>query len=645
MTKQRVIIENISPCVDHGAFPAKRVLGDLVKITADLFADGHDELLAILKYKFEKQRKYTEVSFKQLQNDCWEAHFLADKIGVYTFEIEAWVDAGATWLHELNRKVNGGNNVQVELMSGALIIERILKNIKVTAKHPAKEWIKVLNNSITYETALELAFSEEVRSFLLANPLRENATISNSFSIQVEHKKAEFSTWYEFFPRSASSFEGQHGTFADCIKRLPFVSDLGFDVLYFPPIHPIGNAFRKGKNNSTTTTKGEPGSPWAIGSNIGGHKDIHPELGTFDDFSNLVNKAEELGIDIAMDLAYQCSPDHPYVTQHPQWFKWRPDGTVQYAENPPKKYQDVLPLNFECDDWKNLWQELKSIITFWADKGIKIFRVDNPHTKSFAFWEWVIAAVQKEYPNTLFLAEAFTRPKIMARLAKIGFTQSYTYFTWRTGKQEIIDYINELSQSNSRNYFRPNFWPNTPDILPYDLQNTGYEANAIRLILAATLSASYGIYGPVFDLLETKPFPQKEEYLNSEKYEIRQWDWETMTPMRTLIKTINHIRHTNLALQHSFNTVFCETDNNYILSYLKIDEQSSNIIMCVVNLDPHYKQSGFLKFPIDKLKIVEGTPVTMRDVLNNESYTWTKVWNYVMLDPTKTPAHIFVISW
>jgi starch synthase (maltosyl-transferring) len=346
-----------------------------------------------------------------------------------------------------------------------------------------------------------------------------------------------------------------------------------------------------------------------------------------------------------MDIAYQCAPDHPYVKSHPQWFKWRPDGTVQYAENPPKKYQDVLPLNFECDDWKALWQELKSVVTFWADKGIKIFRVDNPHTKSFAFWEWMIAEVKKEYPETIFLAEAFTRPKIMARLAKVGFTQSYTYFTWRTAKQEIMDYINELNQSNSRNYFRPNFWPNTPDILPFDLQNTALEANAIRLVLAATLSASYGIYGPVYDLLDTQPFLKKEEYLNSEKYEFKKWDWESMTPMRLLIQKVNTLRNTKKALQHTFNTQFCETDNNYLLSYLKVDTAKDNIILCVVNLDANFAQSGFVKFPYEQLKIEEGTAVTVRDLLNGNTYTWNKQWNYVMLDPKVSCAHIFEISW
>jgi starch synthase (maltosyl-transferring) len=416
-------------------------------------------------------------------------------------------------------------------------------------------------------------------------------------------------------------------------------------VLYFPPIHPIGVSFRKGKNNNPNAVEGEPGSPWAIGSSLGGHKDIHPELGNFDDFAQLVEEANSYGIDIAMDLAYQCAPDHPYVKSHPQWFKWRPDGTVQYAENPPKKYQDVLPINFESDDWKALWQELKSIITFWADKGIKIFRVDNPHTKSFAFWEWVIAEVKKEYPHTIFLAEAFTRPKIMARLAKIGFTQSYTYFTWRTTKPEIMEYINELNKSDSRNYFRPNFWPNTPDILPYDLQNTELSASAIRLVLAATLSASYGIYGPVFDLLDTAPLPKKEEYLNSEKYEFKKWDWQTMTPMRQLIQKVNSLRNTKKALQQSFNTEFCETDNNHLIAYIKTDTNKESIILTVVNLDANYTQTGFVKFPFDKLKIEESKPIKVHDLLSENTYTWNKAWNYVMLDPTNAPAHIFEISW
>jgi starch synthase (maltosyl-transferring) len=646
MTKQRVIIEKVSPCIDNGKYATKRVEEDLVHVTADIFADGHDELMAVLSYKHSKERKWTELPLKHLQNDCWEGSFLVPKTGMYQFVIEAWVDAGKTWLHELNRKVNGGNHVQVELMSGALILERLAKKIKSKAKDPVHHWINMLNDKSSYQEAIDLAFSPEVKNFLNVNALRENSTkLEKALSIFVEHKKSEFSTWYEFFPRSAGDYDGLHGNFKDCIKRIPFVSNLGFDVLYFPPIHPIGNAFRKGKNNNANSLPGEPGSPWAIGSALGGHKDIHPELGTFDDFTNLVEVANSCGIDIAMDIAYQCAPDHPYVKSHPQWFKWRPDGTVQYAENPPKKYQDVLPLNFECDDWKALWEELKSVVTFWADKGIKIFRVDNPHTKSFAFWEWMIAEVKKEFPEAIFLAEAFTRPKIMARLAKVGFTQSYTYFTWRTGKQEIMDYINELNQSNSRNYFRPNFWPNTPDILPYDLQNTAFEANAIRLVLAATLSGSYGIYGPVFDLLETEPMPKKEEYLNSEKYEFKKWDWQTMTPMRKLIQKINTLRNTNKALQQTFNTQFCETDNNYLISYLKIDTTKNNIILCVVNLDANFPQAGFVKFPYDKLHIAEGTPIAVHDLLSENKYTWNKAWNYVMLDPKEACAHIFEISW
>lgn len=646
MTKQRVIIENVSPCVENGKYAAKRVEGDSVIVNADIFADGHDELSAILSYKHSKDRKWTEVQLKHLQNDVWEGSFEVPKKGVYLFTIASWIDAGKTWLHELHRKVNGGNQVQVELMSGALILESIAKKIKAKAKDPVKQWINLLNDKRKYEEAIELAFSPAVKAFLNEHSQRDNATqLESNLSILVETKKSEFSTWYEFFPRSAGDYEGVQGKFKDCIKRLPFVASLGFDVLYFPPVHPIGNAFRKGKNNSSTSQPGEPGSPWAIGSELGGHKDLHQELGDFDDFIALVNAANSHGIDIAMDIAYQCSPDHPYVKNHPQWFKWRPDGTVQYAENPPKKYQDVLPLNFECDDWKALWNELKSIVTFWADKGIRIFRVDNPHTKSFAFWEWMIAEVKKEYPETIFLAEAFTRPKIMARLAKIGFTQSYTYFTWRTGKQEIMDYVNELNQSNSRNYFRPNFWPNTPDILPYDLQNTSHSASAARLVLAATLSASYGIYGPVFDLLDTKPMPKKEEYLNSEKYEFKKWDWETMTPLRLLIKKVNTLRNTKKALQHTFNTQFCDTDNNYLICYLKTNITKDSIILCVVNLDPNYTQSGFVKFPYEQLQIAEGTPINVNDLLNDQTYIWSKSWNYVMLDPSITPAHIFEISW
>lgn len=416
---------------------------------------------------------------------------------------------------------------------------------------------------------------------------------------------------------------------------------MGFDVLYLPPIHPIGKTNRKGKNNSPVAQPGDVGSPWAIGSEEGGHKSVHPQLGTIEDFVSLVNKAKEYNIEIALDLAFQCSPDHPYVREHPEWFKWRPDGTVQYAENPPKKYEDVLPLNFETENWRELWEELKSIVVFWIEKGVRIFRVDNPHTKPFRFWKWLIEEIKRDYPDVIFLSEAFTRPKVMYHLAKAGFTQSYTYFTWRNTKREFIEYLTELTQTEVREYFRPNFWPNTPDILPEHLQFGGRPAFMMRLVLAATLSSNYGIYGPVFELCVSEALPGKEEYLNSEKYEIRYWDWDQPGNLKDFIARVNRIRRENPALQTTWNLKFFEVDNEYILFYGKVNEDLSNIILVVVNLDPHHTQSGWVRVPISELGIEPNQPYLVHDLLSEDKYIWQGEYNYVELNPHVIPARIF----
>ncbi|HYC86199.1 MAG TPA: alpha-amylase family glycosyl hydrolase, partial [Chryseosolibacter sp.] len=454
---------------------------------------------------------------------------------------------------------------------------------------------------------------------------------------------ANFSSWYELFPRSAS-LDGKHGTFRDVIKLLPRIHAMGFDVLYLPPIHPIGKINRKGKNNNVRSVAGEPGSPWAIGSDEGGHKAIHRQLGTLQDYKNLIAEAKKYGIDIALDIAFQCAPDHPYVKEHPQWFRQRPDGSIQYAENPPKKYQDIYPFNFETDDWKALWQELKSVITYWIDQGVKIFRVDNPHTKPFLFWEWAIAEVNKEYDDVIFLSEAFTRPKVMASLAKIGFTQSYTYFTWRVSKQEITEYMTELVFSGSRNYFRPNFWPNTPDILPYHLQHQGENIFIIRLALAATLSSNYGMYGPVYEFCENTPVPGKEEYMDSEKYEVRQFDWKKTNRMTDIITLLNKARKANPALQSTWNLQFCFIENPNLIAYLKVTDDLSNIFLVVVNLDAHARQVGFVQLPRQRLKLGEHINVKLHDLVTDEHYTWTQEWNYVELDPYKMPFHLFKLE-
>ena len=459
----------------------------------------------------------------------------------------------------------------------------------------------------------------------------------------MEHEKANFSAWYELFPRSAS-LEERHGTFNDVIRLLPRVVSMGFDVLYLPPIHPIGRINRKGKNNNVKAEAGEPGSPWAIGSDQGGHKSILPELGTLDSYKKLISEAKKHNIDIALDIAFQCAPDHPYVKDHPEWFKQRPDGTIQYAENPPKKYQDIYPFNFETENWLALWNELKSVITFWIEQGVKIFRVDNPHTKPISFWEWAIHEVNKEYPDIIFLSEAFTRPKIMASLAKIGFTQSYTYFTWRVTKQELTAYVNELVYGPSRNYFRPNFWPNTPDILPYHLQHQGENIFILRLALAATLSSNYGIYGPAYEWHDNIPMQGKEEYFNSEKYEVKQHDWKKTNRTTDIITMINAARKNNKALQSTWNVQFCHIEDPNLIAYLKATDDLSNIILVVVNLDSHGRHSGYVQLPLGRLKITERVNVKVHDLITEEHYTWTQEWNYVELDPYKIPFHLFKLE-
>ncbi len=462
--------------------------------------------------------------------------------------------------------------------------------------------------------------------------------------VRVERKKALFSAWYEFFPRSASPERGKHGTFKDCENVLPEVSKMGFDVIYFPPIHPIGRSHRKGLNNATDAEEGDPGSPWAIGAKEGGHKAIHPELGTMEDFQRLVKKAKDMDIEIALDFAIQCSPDHPYVKEHPQWFKWRPDGTVQYAENPPKKYQDVLPVNFETEDWKNLWKELKSIVEFWIDKGVRIFRVDNPHTKTFLFWEWCIKEINAKHDGIIFLAEAFTRPRVMEELAKIGFNQSYTYFTWRNTKEEFVEYLTQLTKTEMREYYRPNFWPNTPDILPISLENQHEPSFLIRLILAGTLSSNYGIYGPVFEFGHNEAFPGKEEYNHSEKYEIKHWDWPRRTKIKEVISILNRVRNENEALQSTWNIEFEDTDNDQLLCYSKISQNGNNKILTVVSLDPHHAQSGWVKVPLHRLGIEPQEFFSVTDLLTGSSYVWQEEWNYVELHPQAIPAHILKVE-
>lgn len=640
--KSRVVIEKVSPEIDGGRFYSKAVLGDLVVIEADIFGDGHDIAQAILCYRHEKQKNFREVHFSLPENDRCAASFIADTKGLYICSIKAWVDHTLTWHHGIKRKIAAGEQVAVELAEGAQLLTQMIEQASKADAKQLKLLAELFLNKKKYAAACLAASEDAIHHYAYKYPLfAAITTYPVELNIYVDRPRAGFSTWYELFPRSTSSKEHTHGTFNDVIKLLPRLNEMGFDVLYLPPVHPIGDSYRKGKNNNPKAGSGEPGSPWAIGNADGGHKAILKDLGTLGEFKKLVNEADKYGIEIAMDYALQCAPEHPYVKEHPQWFKWRSDGTVQYAENPPKKYQDVLPIHFETDDWKNLWLELKGILQYWIKQGVKIFRVDNPHTKPFIFWEWIINEIKKEHPDVLFLSEAFTRPKVMQQLAKVGFSQSYTYYTWRTSKAELIEYMTTLTQTEMKNYFRPNFWPNTPDILPYNLQS-GLEAVFFtRFFLAATLSSNYGFYGPVFEFMVHDALPGKEEYYNSEKYEICKWDWSKKTRFTELISKVNQARSTNKALQSTNNIQFCDIANDQLLSYFKQSVGGDNQLLFVVNLDPYHKQDGWVKVPLKEAGLLADQEFTVHDVLTGSQYVWKGEWNYVALDPHVLPFHLF----
>lgn len=636
--QQRVIIENIQPDVDGGLYPAKRTIGESVEVTADIFCDGHDHLRAHMLYRKQEQEQWNTVEMNPTFNDRWSASFTVSEKGVYVFTVLAWIDHFDTWFDGFKKKAAAKVDVAVELQEGIGYLEKLGADKEEILRTAADKL------RLPYDDAVAFVLTEEFAGIVHAFPLIEHPAMSErEFHVRVEHKKANFSAWYELFPRSAS-LEGKHGTFRDVIRLLPRISAMGFDVLYLPPIHPIGKINRKGKNNSVSSQPDEPGSPWAIGSDEGGHKSIHSELGTLEDYKALISEARALGIDIALDVAFQCAPDHPYVKSHKDWFKIRPDGSIQYAENPPKKYQDIYPFNFETHDWKNLWQELLSVITYWIEQGVTIFRVDNPHTKPIPFWQWAIAEVNKKYDDIIFLSEAFTRPRVMASLAKIGFTQSYTYFTWRVSKYEIEEYMNELVYGPSRNYFRPNFWPNTPDILPYHLQHQGENIFIIRLALAATLCSNYGIYGPAYEFYDNQPIPAKEEYFNSEKYEIKIHDWKKTNRMTDIITMLNQARKDNPALQSTWNMRFCFIDDPNLIAFVKTTDDRSNSFLVVVNLDPDGRHSGYVQLPKEHLQLGDNINLKLHDIITDENYTWTQEWNYVELDPYKMPFHLFKLE-
>jgi starch synthase (maltosyl-transferring) len=643
--RKRVVISNVAPQVEKGSYPARRAIGESVTFTADVFADGHDSIAASVITRNQNSPLWQDVPMRQIQNDHWEALWTPPATGFYEYRFTGWIDHFTTWKKGLVKKFDANQEISLEVRIGAELLEEAAGLASKQARPAFKKWVSFFKTVTDPQQAVDLALSDELAQAMGQIRYTDRITVyEQTFLLEVERKKAGFSAWYELFPRSAAATAGEHGTFTDVRKLLPKIARMGFDTLYFPPIHPIGEMKRKGKNNSLVPASNDPGSPWAIGNRFGGHKAIHPQLGTLNDFRELVADAKKLGIEVAMDIAYQCAPDHPYVKEHPQWFKWRPDGTVQYAENPPKKYEDILPFDFETKDWQNLWNELKSIIDFWIGQGVHVFRIDNPHTKAFAFWEWMIGQVRKANPDVIFLAEAFTRPRVMERLAKIGFNQSYTYFTWRNNKWEIENYLNELTKTEQQYYFRPNFWPNTPDILPHHLVEGGENAHIARFILAATLSSNYGLYGPVYEYGVNTPHPGKEEYTNNEKYELKHWDWDRYSRTREIITRVNRIRQAHPALQSSWNIEFNYTDNEHIISYLRFEPASGDFLLIMVNLDSFHTQGGHVKVPLHRLGLGYDQPYQIRDMLSGEKYRWQGEYNYVQLNPYQMPAHILKIE-
>ncbi|WP_419804790.1 alpha-1,4-glucan--maltose-1-phosphate maltosyltransferase [Terriglobus sp.] len=688
--RSRVIIEEVSPEVDGGRYAAKRVLGDTVAVTAAIFGDGHDHLGARLLYRRDEEKTWRYAPFTALGNDLWQAKFKAETLGPWRFTVQAWIDHFDTWLHDLYKRIDaqgtadqqhGVNlneplpgtstpqpgtapaaiapsaappaalstaaaDVALAFRSGAILLDTASSRAKdedaKTLKAAAGRLRAIAERPPENGRSYDFPLDDAIVALAMKYPdLSFMATYAREVPLWVDRQRAQFSSWYEFFPRSLGK-NGKHGTLRDVADYLPTVAAMGFDVVYMPPIHPIGTAFRKGKNNSTVAEPGDVGSPWAIGNADGGHKAILRELGNFADFDHLITTAKGLNLDIALDIAFQCSPDHPWVKQHPDWFSIRPDGSIQYAENPPKKYQDIYPINFESSDWQALWQELYSVFAFWVDRGVRVFRVDNPHTKALPFWEWCIAEVHKATPDVIFLAEAFTRPHVMYSLAKGGYTQSYTYFSWRNTKAELTEYLKEVTQPPVSDFFRPNLWPNTPDILPKPLQVPNPALYRQRIVLAATLGASYGVYGPAYELMEHKPAkPGAEEYLNSEKYQLREWNLDDPNSLAPLYTVLNTLRHQHPALQTNEHLRFHTIGNDQLLCYSK--RTGDDVILCVVNLDPDTVQTGFTDLDVLALGVDSGAPYTVEDVLTGESYTWQGARNHVSLDPAKQPAHIFIL--
>jgi starch synthase (maltosyl-transferring) len=650
----RVVVEDVRPRVDDGHFDAKGVVGDAISVEADAFADGHDVLRVEVSYRPAGKRGWTTESMSAIGNDRWRAAFTPTRIGRYEFSVQATIDHFASWLRDLRARITDGQDVALELRVGAEQVRRAADRAKPAHRKKLMAFAADLDAGLAPDLD---ALNDGTLAGLVARYTESAVTTSRTYGIRIERTRARFSTWYELFPRSASGRPKTHGTFADVTARLDYLAGLGIDVLYLPPIHPIGTTARKGKNGATKAKRGDVGSPWAIGSPDGGHTAIHPQLGTLADLRSLIAAAGSRGIEIALDLAFQCSPDHPWVTEHPEWFAHRPDGSIRYAENPPKRYEDIYPIDFDTVQWRELWDALRDVVDYWISQGVTIFRVDNPHTKPFAFWEWLIPTIQADHDDVLFLAEAFTRPKVMKRLAKLGFSQSYTYFTWRTEKWELEQYLTELTATDAVDYFRPNLWPNTPDILTEQLQRGDRTTFVVRALLAGTLAASYGIYGPVYELGERAPrFEGSEEYLDGEKYEIRRFDLTDTASVAPFLRRLNEIRRQQIALQDNRTLKFHSVDNEALMAYSKTSagiapeadlaagDLAEAPVLVVVNLDTVHKQSGWIDLDLEAIGVDVTEPYVVHDLLSDDRYEWKGHRNFVILDPKTTPAHIFRIE-
>ena len=637
-----VVIENLRPLVDGGRYPVKRLAGEDLVVEADIFRDGHDIVAAALRWRVAGENRWHETPMVHVDNDRWRGVCTFYENAVHEYTVEAWTDQFRGWQNEFAKKFEAGiSGLASETLEGAALVEAAA--VRANDPADAARLVELAQQMRTADNAQvnAVAHSGELEVLMATYPDRSDATqYAPPPRVIVDRAAAGLGAWYEFFPRCAEGRGDRGSTLRDCLPRIDEAKAMGFDVIYFPPIHPIGHTNRKGRNNSVTCEPGEPGVPWAIGSEAGGHKAIEPSLGTLEDFDWLVGETQKRGMELALDFAINCSPDHPYVREHPDWFYKRPDGSIKFAENPPKKYEDIYPLNFRCENWRELWAEMVSIVIFWADRGVRIFRVDNPHTKPVVFWEYLIANVRAKYPDVLFLSEAFTRPKMMKALAKAGFTQSYTYFTWRNSKRELTDYGTELVEM--RDYFRGNLWTNTPDILPFVLQDGGRPAFMIRVVLAATMSSIYGIYSG-YELCENAALSGREEYLDSEKYQFKERDWNAPGNIKDWITRLNQIRKENRALQSYDNLRFYQADNEAILFYGKMTPARDNIILVVVNLDPHRKQNSYVDVPIDEFGEMEGDSYQVHDLLSDARYIWRGRRNYVELDPEIQPAHIFRI--